>query len=242
MTGIDSTGGSLMDAYRILVLVHAGFGTLAMLSYWNAAFSRKGSPWHKLAGRIYVKSMLGIIATALPIAAVAFARGKTGQGIFLSYLVVITATALWLGWRAIRRKTDQAGFRDRSYLVVALLNLTGALLVFLIGRHTGNAVLIGFAAISAYGGTTMLRRYRHPLDSPRWWLREHFAAMLACGVATHIAFLSIGLNRLLQSAGIQPSESLDWLSWFAPVLVALLAGVYFNRKYFPHKPAAARAE
>ncbi len=228
-----------MDAYRLLILVHACFGTLALASYWNAALSRKGSPWHKAAGRLYVKSMLGIIASALPIAAVAFARGNPGRGIFLSYLVVITATALWLGWRAVRRKQDQAAFRDRRYVVVAWLNLAAAAAVFAIGLRTGNGVLIGFAAISVYGGTTMLRRHRRPLDTPRWWLREHFAAMLACGVATHIAFLSIGLSRMLQGAGIELGGRLELLSWFAPVLVALLAGIYFKRKYFPVRPTAA---
>ena len=57
-----------MDAYRILVMAHACLGTVALVSFWTAALSRKGSPRHKSAGRIYVKSMLGIIATALPIA------------------------------------------------------------------------------------------------------------------------------------------------------------------------------
>lgn len=227
-----------MDAYRVLVMVHACFGTVALASFWAAGLSRKGSPRHRLAGRIYVKSMLGILATALPIAAVAFARGNPGMGLFLSYLVVITATALWLGWRAVRRKTDQAGFRDRAYLAVAVANLIAAAIVLVIGLRTGTAVLVGFAAISVYGGTTMLQRRRHPLDSPRWWLREHFAAMLACGVATHIAFLSIGLSRLLHSAGIELGGRLSMLSWFAPVLVALLTGIRLNRKYFPRKPAA----
>ena len=230
-----------MDAYRILVMAHACLGTVALVSFWTAALSRKGSPRHKSAGRIYVKSMLGIIATALPIAAVAFMRGHTGTGIFLAYLVVITATALWLGWRAVRRKSDQAGFRDRTYLAVALANLISAAIVFTIGLRTGTAVLMGFAAISAYGGVTMLRRRRHPLNSPRWWLREHFAAMLACGVATHIAFLSIGLTRLLQSTGIEPGGILDLLSWFGPVLVALVAGARLNRRYFPRKAADALA-
>ena len=227
-----------MDAYRVLVMVHACFGTVALASFWTAGLSRKGSPRHRSAGRIYVKSMLGIIATALPIAAVAFVRGNPGLGLFLAYLVVITATALWLGWRAVHRKTDQAGFRDRTYLAVAVANLIAAAIVLVIGLRTGTAVLVGFTAISAYGGTTMLRRRRHPLENPRWWLREHFAAMLACGVATHIAFLSIGLSRLLQSAGIELGGGLSLLSWFAPVLVALLTGIRLNRKYFPRKPAA----
>jgi len=231
-----------MDAYRILVMVHASLGTVALVSFWIAALTRKGSPRHKSAGRVYVKSMLGIIATALPIAAVAFVRGHTGTGIFLVYLMVITATALWLGWRAVRRKGDQAAFRDRTYLAVALANLISAAIVFTIGLRTGTAVLMGFAMISVYGGVTMLRRRRRPLDSPRWWLREHFAAMLACGVATHIAFLSIGLTRLLQSAGIEPGGMLDLLSWFGPVVVAFISGVYFKRKYFPRAPVDAVAK
>lgn len=228
-----------MEAYRILVMVHGGIGIVALLAFWTASLSRKGSPRHKAAGRIYVLSMLGIIATALPITAVAFARGTVLTGTFLSFLVVITATALWLGWRAIRRKSDESGFRGGSYNAVALANVLAGSVVLWVGLRLGVTVLIGFPLIGIYLGLQMLWRTRHPLNNARWWLREHFTAMLACGVATHIAFLSIGLTSLLESAGLTPYAWVGSMAWFAPLGVAIAAIVRLNGKYFPRKSLSA---
>ena len=50
---------------------------------------------------------------------------------------------------------------------------------------------------------------------PRWWLAEHYGAMLGNGVATHVAFLSIGLPRLLPAID---GDALHYLGWFAPLV------------------------
>jgi hypothetical protein len=56
-------------------------------------------------------------------------------------------------------------------------------------------------------------------------------AMLGCGVATHIAFLLIGLPRVLPAAWNGPA--LQTFGWLAPLAVAAIASRVLARKYLP---------
>jgi len=75
----------------------------------------------------------------------------------------------------------------------------------------------------------MIWRTWKPLAEAKWWLREHIGAMLGCGVATHIAFLGIGIRRLTDALGVP--VDLGLVAWFAPVAVSFLAGLWLERKY-----------
>lgn len=230
--------------YPILVSLHGLAGAASLLSFWLAAFARKGGPLHRGSGKVYLVAMLGICITAVPMAANFFLRGQNGIGTFLAYLVVITATSMWLGWRAIRRKRDQAAFRDRRYAVVGAVNLATALLVLAVGIAKGNPLLIGFSVVGAFLGAGMLRRLWRPIDAGNWWLQEHYGAMLGCGTATHVAFFAIGLKSLLAAFGLQMSGYLQLAPWAVPVLVSVIAGVLLDRRYArkPTGKSAASAE
>jgi hypothetical protein len=223
--------------YKTLLTLHGLFGLVALATFWIAAFAKKGSPLHVRTGNVYLASMLGIVVTAVPMSAIIAFSGRPGVATFLAYLVVITASAMWLGRRAVRRKRDQAGFRDRAYLAVAVLNLIAAVAVFAVGVRLSAALLMGFSLIGLVTGVQMLiRRARHH-DSPRWWLREHFGAMIGCGVATHVAFLAIGLDRTIRAVGIDPPGWYHLIAWFLPLLISLFIGVWLNRKYMSTKPS-----
>jgi len=74
---------------------------------------------------------------------------------------------------------------------------------------------------------------------PRWWMEAHLNAMLGCGVATHIAFLLIGLPRLLPAGWNGPV--LQASCWLAPLVVSALARVHLARKYLAPAPARGAA-
>ena len=59
-----------MDMYRALVLLHIGFGVVALATFWTAAWLRKGSSLHRRVGTSYLLAMLGVLGTALPMSAV----------------------------------------------------------------------------------------------------------------------------------------------------------------------------
>lgn len=217
-----------MSLYSALVYAHIAAGGAALICYWGAALARKGSPLHRRVGRSYLIAMLGIIATALPMAIWLTALGKTTVGAFLGYLVVITATACWLAWRAIRLKRDATGFYDRRYRQVGALNVLAGMAVLVLGIRAGNGLLMGFCWVGIVLGIGMLRRAGKAPTARNWWLREHYGAMLGNGVATHVAFLSIGLREWISGLGI---GWLHYLPWFAPLALAVLASIYLDRRY-----------
>jgi len=224
-----------MTAYKLLLMVHVAAGSLALLTYWTAAVVRKGSMLHRRVGQVFLLAMLGIVLTALPIAAKFFVEGKTAFGVFFAYLVVITFTGLWTGWRAIRDKRDLRAFLSPFYRALAWFNIVAGTLVFATGLQISSMLLSVFCWIGIIGGIGMLRQLRAPPEARNWWLKEHYSAMIANGIATHVAFLGLGLSRMLRPLDIVPPQE---LAWFAPLVVAVIARVYLDRK---HAPPATRA-
>jgi hypothetical protein len=217
--------------YEILLTLHAIAGVIALVTYWAAALLRKGSPAHRAVGKAYLLAMLVIVVTGAPMAVIIAMKGKPGIATFLGYLVVITATGMWSGWRAIRRKGQQQAFRDGTYAAVAWLNVASSVAVFAVGWQMSQALLMGFSMVGLLGGTQMLYLRARPMTSPRWWLEEHFSAMVGTGVATHIAFLAIGLDRIVRMAGIEPPAWYHLIAWFLPLALAFVAVPLLRRKY-----------
>ena len=227
------------SAYKLLLFVHGLSGLVALITFWVAALAKKGSPLHVRIGKTYMIAMLGIIVTALPMAIIIGMRGNSGVATFLAYLVVITASSMWLGRRAIRSKRDQTAMRDGVYSAVAALNLVASVVVFAIGLKTSEVLLMGFSVIGFFTGSRMLIRRMRPLTMTRWWMKEHIAAMVGCGVATHIAFLSIGINRVIDMLGLHAPEGFGLVAWMAPLAVATATGLWLDRKYVPKERVGA---
>jgi len=227
------------SAYKLMLFVHGLSGLVALITFWVAALAKKGSPLHVRIGKTYMIAMLGIIVTALPMAIIIGMRGNSGVATFLAYLVVITASSMWLGRRAIRSKRDQTAMRDGVYSAVAALNLVASAVVFAIGLKTSEVLLMGFSVIGFFTGSRMLIRRMRPLTMTRWWMKEHIAAMVGCGVATHIAFLSIGINRVIDMLGLHAPDGFGLVAWMAPLAVATATGLWLDRKYVPKERVGA---
>lgn len=222
-----------MTSYQILVAAHASIGVVALASFWSAAFLRKGSPLHRRAGQVFLLAMTGIIATGVPMAIDRFVYGHTVTATFLAYLLVITATGVWSAWRAIRDKHDVARYTGPMFAGLAWLSLLSGVAVLALGIKVGSPLLMGFSSIGLFAGFDMLRKRRHRARlgaKPRWWLIEHYTAMLGNGIATHIAFLGIGLPRLLPAVD---GTVLHYGAWFGPLVVAVIAKLVLDRRWKP---------
>lgn len=225
-----------MSFYSILVVVHVALGVLALLTFWTAGAARKGSPVHRTAGKVYLASMAGLLLLAVPMAVIILlARGAVLGG-FLFYLLIISSTSVWLAWRAIRDKRDWQRYTGPVYRGLMWANLGGALGIAAIGLLLAQQMQLVIVSFSAIGLVTFVRMRnfaRHAPEEPRWWLREHLNAMLGNGVATHIAFLAIGLPRLVPALANPVWVNIAWL---APLLIAVIAGVLLKRKFLPVRP------
>lgn len=225
-----------MNAYTLVFVSHVAAGTVAFATFWSAAVLRKGSLPHRRAGQLYLLAMAVVIASAVPLCVAQYLRGNPVIAAFLAYLVVITSTGVWSAWRAVRDKHDVVRYTGPVFVALGALSLLTGLAVLALGYRVGSPLLMGFSSIGLAAGIDMLikRARRERLRArPRWWMVEHYTAMLGNGIATHIAFLSIGLPRLLPSLG---GGTLQYLAWFGPLLVAVLAKLWLDRRWRPTRP------
>jgi hypothetical protein len=217
-----------VETYRYIVYLHIAFGVVALTTFWTAAFLRKGSPRHRTVGKIYLLAMIGVLGSGVPLVLALAARGQPITSLFLTFLLLITGNACWFAWRAIRLKGQRERYFDATYWSMAGIVLIAGLGIVGLGVQVNSILLQVFGMIGVVGFVDGVVSQRRSASNPRWWLREHYGAMIGNGVATHIAFFSVGLRNAFP--GLDPGVAQS-LAWFTPLLGAVLAGVYLSRRY-----------
>lgn len=224
-----------MDIATLPLVLHVAAGTVALATFWTAGLMKKGTPLHRRVGQAYLLAMLVIILTGIPLVLQATARGQPVGALFLTYLLVLVGNASWSAWRAIRDRRDRAAYFGSMYWFVAALTAGSGLAIIALGVQTGAVLLQVFGGVGVLGGIGAISSWRRSASDPKWWLKEHYGAMIGNGVATHIAFFGIGLRSLLP--GVDP-QLLQHFAWFTPLAGAFIAAWWLGRKY--GRPAAPR--
>lgn len=213
---------------NLLLGVHIGLGAVALALFWLAGLLTKGTPAHRWAGRGYLLAMVVVLATAVPLAVLMLQAGQPNVASFLGYLVLITGGACWRAWRAIRDRRHRERYFGRVYWLSAVVIALAGTLMMALGLRIGSSLFTVFGAIGVFGLVDAVVRRRRAASDPAWWLREHYAAIIGNGIAVHIAFLGIGLRNAFP--GVDPAI-VQSLSWFGPLLVALIAAVWLRHRY-----------
>jgi hypothetical protein len=181
-----------------------------------------------MVGKVYLLTMLVVIISGVPLVLNLIERGQQIGALFLTYLLLLVGNACWSAWRAIRERRDRVAFYGPMYwLLTGIVGLSG-LAIVLLGAQAGAPVLMVFGAVGVLSGIGAVSSWRRAKADPKWWLREHYSAMIGNGVATHIAFFSIGLRNALP--GVDP-VIVQNLAWFIPLAGSVIAGVWLRRKY-----------
>jgi hypothetical protein len=149
-------------AFSPVLVLHICSGTLGLFSGGVAASFRKGSERHRLAGNVFVISMLSLAASGVYMALLKSQPGNVFGGALTFYLV---ATAWWTG----RRREEAIGVFDFAGLLV--ISVVAAVTVTLgleaatsqtgtkYGYPPGPYFLLGSVAlIAAVGDVRMLVR------------------------------------------------------------------------------------
>ena len=225
-----------MPGYAFIVFAHVAFGALALVAFWSAAWMKKGSPRHRAIGKVFLLAMLGIVISGLPLVLERlYFRHQPVAALFLAYLLTITAQACWMAWRAVTDKRDWRGLTRRiGWTLNQWLPGLVAALTLAVGIATRDPLLIGFSIIGLVTALRMWRFARKGPDRPNWHIVMHYQAMLGAGVATHVAFLSIGMRpawKWLSAHAAVPDMLVYLFPWFAPLAVALVAAKWLDRKY-----------
>src|SRR3954463_11579671 len=97
-----------------MLIVHICVGTLSLLSGAAAMSFRKGSRWHRMAGNVFVFSMVIMGMAASYIAALKHDSGNVTAGLLTFYLM-LTA------WLTARRRHGETSNVDWLLLLIPLV-------------------------------------------------------------------------------------------------------------------------
>ncbi|MES2679075.1 MAG: DUF2306 domain-containing protein [Bacteroidota bacterium] len=200
---------------RVLLFTHILFGVLALTSGCAAIAVKKGGKTHRLAGKIFFYSMLGVTASAF-IISVAKNNG------FLLMIAVFSFYQNYMGYRAIKNKGLIPSSLDWMVLFCAAVNT-----FFMIWSM--NIVLMVFGGISLFlvlGNLRInLKTKRKEVLHPLRWLKLHIGMMMGAYIAAITAFVVV-------NAGIFAFLNLpEWLPWLLPTLILVPLMGYLTKKY-----------
>ena len=143
----------MFENLSFFLRIHALVGSAALISFWIAALSRKGSPIHKSAGRIYLLSMCMVLLTSVPIVLHFYHQGDFKRALTLVYLFFVTLSAMIMLFFSIRRQASLAGYRNALYKSFAIFMTAFGLFIFSLGLQTPLLVerllTFGFASTRA---------------------------------------------------------------------------------------------
>lgn len=174
----------------VILGTHILVGTLVLGLFWRALLTRKGSPEHRRAGRRYLKLVLPLLASVVPIVLLA-ARESGGVRVFqLLYLTLVFITAAWTAWRAVRDRQDPARYRGLVFRTLAFAMAGSGLLLLWLGIAARNVLLVGFSTIGIVYGGAMIGFLGRPARDG-WWLEWHLNGVCLLFAATHASFMGL---------------------------------------------------
>ena len=198
----------------ILIIIHASFGGIALLSGTLSVIAEKGNKLHRKSGLAFFYSMMFCGFSAFVIALLPGHESPflIGVGIFSLYFV-------FTGYRALRLKRKLVNVTlDKA--VAIFMFLSG---IAMIGYHPLflakiNLVLTPFGMIGILFSIQDLRLFRNPDKFKSFWLRQHLTRMLAGYIAAITAFVVV--NQLLPGV----------VGWLLPGVVGAVIITFWNRK------------
>ena len=207
----------------LLIIVHAITGSISLVTGFISIVTKKGSPLHKKAGKIYFWCMTGVFITGIIIAGYQFNR-------FLFLIAFLSYYSVFSGVRALKLKQLHKGQKAQWYdwtagIVNAVANLffvgLGVYYLNKSGITSGGGLLsLGFGLGGlAISYNNLLPFVKRPKNGHHWYL-VHIGNMMGGYIATLTAFFSVMISR---------SEFMNpFLGFALPSLIGVPFLIYWN--------------
>ncbi|MDJ0654115.1 MAG: hypothetical protein QNJ40_08185 [Xanthomonadales bacterium] len=224
--------------FHLFVAAHIVTGSVGLLGFWVPVASRKGSPVHRLWGKVFVLSMLttGSIAVCMSSLTIMDPVGTHPslefdpaliQGIFgwmMLYLAILTVNLAWYGLMCIRNRRDHLANRGTFNLFLqAILVVTAANCAWR-GVQLEQVLMVGISMVGfATAGTNLWFIYKSR-PGPTDWLKEHVKGLVGAGISVYTAFFAFGAVRLMPELALNPGL------WAVPLVTGIVIILYHWRK------------
>lgn len=213
-------------SYTVSVLAHVAIGSAAILFYWVAFLSVKGSKRHRAWGKAFF-TVLALVALSIgPLLLLqpgAFDPAFVVQFIYLDLCLI---TVAMLGWTAIRWKDDVERFRGWHFRALAFSIFALGATVLIAGIASGALLTVIFSWVGlAYGGAMIRFAWMRARPHPRWWLGWHLNAVSGLFNAVHGTFLATAWQRLV---GPEVGDEVSVVAQLATIAAAIAMRVWFG--------------
>ncbi len=197
----------------VLLIIHIGAGSLALLTAAFAVFTAKGQTNHVRSGRVYAIAMTLVFLTAVPLSLL-------GADLFLLLIAFFSFYLVFAGWRFARNR--RGGPHPVDWTATGLMTVTGlgmgayALVLAAAGDSQWVTMTI-FAIIAIALGVAdaFYHRLRRATGGRR--IARHLTNMLAGTIATVTAVLVVNVDT-------NPA----WLAWILPTVLMTPLIVWWN--------------
>lgn len=196
------------------LLLHVVGGFAALLAMIVAYAMKKGSRWHKLAGKSYVAAMAVSLVMGLLLSV-------QNRDLFLGMISIFSAYFVYTGWRLAARKGPEVIVWDK--LIVFSLMVVGIGMVLygtwmLMGSDGQGVVMVVFGLTSILFGSGDLKNLKGwPTGKER--IRMHLARMGGASIATLTAPTVVNIRT-------EP----EFIAWLAPGVLMTPLLTYWGRR------------
>lgn len=210
---------------RYTLYIHIALGSLSLVAFWAPVFTAKGKKAHRQAGFVYVVAMWGVVVTAAFLSINNYLAGRINIALFLGFLSVLSANPLWHGIAILKNKRKRSikyqrlhtSFNLIQFLFGAFLLVYGAFFV----TEGINVLMLFFGFLGVTSISDLRKQWKARGNSQGLdWYREHYAGMIASGIAAYTAFFAFGGRQFF--ADLLPGY---WqvLPWILPTIIGVTA-------------------
>ena len=240
--------------FQAALIFHVACGALALLVFWVPVLSRKGSPLHRKAGRLFVFGMTAIAVSGVVLSSlslldpigVKFADRQLPMdeafrlairirtfSLFLLMLSVLVFTSARHAVLVLKLREDRTRLRAWWHAGPMVLTVMLALATGVVGALSGEVLLMIFCVIGTAAGGGMLRYTFKKSIGKREWIIEHIGSTIGTGIAAYTAFFAFGGRELLGHLLTGQWQLVPW------VLPAAIGTIFIRRLSKPYRAQLA---
>lgn len=213
-------------SYTVPVLAHIAIGSSAILFYWVAFLSVKGSKRHRAWGKAFFTVLMLVAFSIGPLLLLRPGVFDPAFVVQFVYLDLCLVTVAMLGWTAIRWKDDVERFRGWHFRVLAFSIATLGITVLAAGIASGEMLTVIFSWVGLAYGSGMIRfAWMQAQPHPRWWLGWHLNAVSGLFNAVHGTFLATAWRWL---AGEGAGDEVAVVAQLATIAAAIAMRMWFG--------------
>jgi len=215
------------QAINVIIIIHAIFGSMALISGPGAMIAMKGGSAHRAFGKLFFYTMMITAVLALIISNL-----PGHHNFFLFLMGIFSIYMVSTGYRYLYLESIHKGQKPTvidwiltlGMALFGLLLFTGGIaqclgLWLMIGDRSFGIVLIVFGGLSLLMVRQDLKAYRGKVQYRNHWLFMHISRMIGANIAAFTAFLVVN-NKIVP--GI--------FAWLLPTAIGIPIIFYWINK------------